>query len=321
MSEKYNEKTTAEEVAAAYRANIEGKVVAITGVTWGGIGAETARVLASNGAKLIFVTGRKQSVLDETIKKILEESPNANIKGVIMDLSSFESVRKAAAEVNAATDQVDVIINNAGVMAMPYAKSTDGYEMQFATNHLGHFLWTSLLKEKLFKSKAPRVVNLSSVATLFAPVLFDDINFTNGKETYAPFVSYGQSKTANILFTRELYDLYKDAHNLTAFAVHPGAVTTNLTRHTGTDVQAIAANKDYWGNPVFDEEKVKSLYWKNVGEGSATTMAAAFGDYIAPGSYLVDCQDATSTLYSYATDKSNAEKLWKVSEEFIGQKF
>lgn len=315
----FNHQTTAEETGEFFNEKIKGKTIVITGGTWGGIGTDTARVLVKHEPKLVIITGRKDSVLEESISNIRKETPDAKIKGVIMDLSSFDSVREAADEINSLVDQIDVLINNAGVMAIPYQKSKDGYEMQFATNHLGHFLFTSLLKEKLFKSNTPRVVNLSSSATFRAPVLFDDINFTRGVETYTPMISYGQTKTANILFTRELYDRYSKSNNLLTYAVHPGVVMTNLGRNIELN-DALRA-KDYWGNQRITDSDIDKLYFKNVGEGSSTSMVAAFNDYLPPASYLADCQDKTSTLFPYATDKSNAEKLWKVSEDFIGSKF
>lgn len=162
-------------------------------------------------------------------------------------------------------------------------------------------------------------MNLSSAATFTAPVLFDDINFMKGVETYTPVVSYGQSKTANILFTKELYEIYHKSHNLLTYAVHPGVVKTNLDRNT--PLAELMQAKDYWGNPAINESDLEKLYSKNVGEGSSTTIVAAFNDYSPPASYLADCQDNTSTLYSYANDKSNAEKLWRISEEFIGCEF
>lgn len=316
----FGQNTTAEEVANKYQDNIKGKVVLVTGCTWGGIGAEAVKSIAKYGAELVLYTGRKQEAIDETEKNIKKELPNAPIKGIIMDLASFESIRKAASEVNGLVNRVDVLINNAGVMACPYDTTADGLEKQFGTNHIGHFLFTKLIKDTIFKSPAPRIVNLSSVATFFGPVLFDDINFQNGKETYTPFIAYGQSKTANILFTRELHDRYNKSNNLTAFTLHPGAIQTNLQRHI-SDNSTFSTSKDYWGNPIIKEEDMKTLYWKSVPEGASTTMVAAFNDDLESKSYLSDCQDATATLNNYATDKENAERLWKVSEELIGESF
>lgn len=315
----FNHKTTAEEAAERFHDKIPGKIVVITGGTWGGIGTEAARVIAKNGSKQIILTGRKESVLKESIANIHKETPDANVKGVIMDLSSLDSVKKAADEINSIVDHIDVLINNAGIMGIPYEKSADGYEMQFATNHLGHFYFTSLLKDKVFKSNGPpRVVNLTSSACFVAPVLFDDINFDKGAETYSPVISYGQSKTANILFTNELYDRYN--HKLIAYSVHPGIVGTNLGRYG--DPVALFKSNNYWGKQAVSDETFAQMYMKSVAEGASTTVVAAFSDDDIPGgAYLGDCQDQTSTLLSYATDKSNGEKLWKVSEEFIGQKF
>lgn len=133
----FNHQTTAEETGNFFDEKIQGKTIIITGGTWGGIGTETARVIVKHGPKLVIITGRKYSVLEESITNIRKETPNAKVKGVVMDLSSFESVGKAASEIDSLVDKIDVLINNAGVMAIPFQKSTDGYEMQFATNHWG----------------------------------------------------------------------------------------------------------------------------------------------------------------------------------------
>jgi NAD(P)-dependent dehydrogenase (short-subunit alcohol dehydrogenase family) len=315
----FGQGTTADEVAERYQDRIGGKVVVVTGCTWGGIGAETAKSIAKHGAELVIFTVRKQEQLDETEGNIKKEVPNAAIQGVLMDLASFDSIRRAASEVNKLANRIDVLINNAGVMACPYDTTKDGFEKQFGTNHLGHFLFTKLVKDTVFKSPSPRIVNLSSIANFFAPVLFDDINFQNGKETYTPFISYGQSKTSNILFTRELHDRYNKSNNLTAFTLHPGAIQTNLQRHIVDD--SIYASQNYWGAPIFSEDDLKNLFWKSVPQGASTTMVAAFNDNLQSKSYLADCQDATATLKDYATDKQNSERLWKVSEEFIGESF
>jgi NAD(P)-dependent dehydrogenase (short-subunit alcohol dehydrogenase family) len=312
--------TTSDEAAAKYEGNIKGKTVVVTGGTWGGIGAEAVKTIAKYGASLVIFTGRKEGIIEETIENIEKEVPKAPVKGVIMDLASFESIKKAVSEINSLVDRIDVLINNAGVMACPYSTTKDGFEMQFGVNHLGHFLFTALLKDKLFASSAPRVVNVSSNGTFASPVLFDDINFNKGKEEYRIFVSYGQSKTANILFTRELHDKFNQSNNLSSFVLHPGVIHTNLGRHLG-DLSAFTTEKNYWGEPVISPEEIAKIEFKTVSQGAATTVTAAFNDDLPSGSYLSDCQDVTKILRDYATDKANAERLWKVSEDFTHQSF
>ncbi|KAA8916851.1 hypothetical protein TRICI_000970 [Trichomonascus ciferrii] len=317
---KLGKHTTSDEAAAKYEENVKGKTVVVTGGTWGGIGAEAAKTIVKYGASLVIFTGRKTEIIKETLENIEKEVPNAPIKGVIMDLASFESIKKAVSEINSLIDRVDVLINNAGVMACPYSTTKDGFEMQFGVNHLGHFLFTALLKDKLFASPAPRVVNVSSNGTFISPVLFDDINFNKGKEEYRIFVSYGQSKTANVLFTRELHDKFNKSNNLTSFSLHPGVIHTNLSRHL-EDMMVFTKEKNYWGEQMFTVEDMQNLEFKTVSQGASTTIVAAFTDEHPSGSFLSDCQDVTKTLRDYATDKKNAERLWEVSEEFTKQSF
>ncbi|ANB14575.1 Env9p [Sugiyamaella lignohabitans] len=319
----FDSKTSSEEVAQAFSSEIKGKVFLVTGATWGGIGADNARVLSGHGAKLVIVTGRSQSKLDETIGNIKKENPNANIRGLILDLSSFKSIRKAAEEVNNYSENIDVLINNAGVMACPYSKTEDGFELQFGTNHLGHFLFTNLILKKILSSPHPRVVNLSSMGHGLAPIIFGDIGFSDGA-TYERFHAYGQSKTANVLFSRELSRRYK-SQGLVSFSVHPGAIMdTNLGRHMNFDgdINNIGIPKDYWGTDDFYHD-MANVRMKNVTQGGATTLVAALDPAIASqsGAYLDDCQIHEDFCRNHAKQPNDAFKLWNLSEELVGQKF
>ncbi|ANB14388.1 Env9p [Sugiyamaella lignohabitans] len=320
----FNHETTSEQIAEAFGSQIKGKVVLVTGATWGGIGADNARVIAASGAKLVIITGRSQAKLDETIENIQKQTPNAIVRGLILDLSSFKSVRKAAEEVNAYAEDIDVLINNAGVMACPYSKTEDGFEMQFGTNHLGHFLFTNLILKKLLATPHPRVVNVSSLGHGLAPIIFGDIGFSDGAK-YDKNHAYGQSKTANILFTRELHRRYNKEHGLVAFSIHPGAILdTNLARHMdiNNDYANIEVPKDYWGTGDF-AQNMSTLKMKNVSQGGATTLAAAFNPEIASqsGAYLDDCEIHEEHCRNHAKQSNDAFKLWTVSEELVGQKF
>jgi NAD(P)-dependent dehydrogenase (short-subunit alcohol dehydrogenase family) len=211
MSNKnFGATTEAEEVATYFENEIKGKTVLITGATWGGLGAEAARVIAKHHAALVIVAGRKQESLDDTIQKIKAENSSANLRSLILDLSSLESVRSAAAEVNTYSESIDVLIYNAGIMGGPHYTTKDGLEGQFGTNHIGPFLFTNLILPKILASKtgASRIVNVTSIAHIITPVIFEDPLFDNGK-TYNKWWAYGQSKTANILFARELSNRYK----------------------------------------------------------------------------------------------------------------
>jgi NAD(P)-dependent dehydrogenase (short-subunit alcohol dehydrogenase family) len=308
----------ADEVATYFQQEIEGKTVLITGCTLGGLGSEAARVLAKHHAGLVIVAGRKQEALDDTIQKIKEETPSANLRPLIIDLASLDSVRHAAAEVNAYPEAIDVLINNAGIMASPYHTTKDGLEGHFGSNHIGPFLFTNLILPKILASKtgAPRIVNVSSIGHILAPILLDDPSFDNGK-SYNKWWAYGQSKTANMLFTRELSSRHKN-RGLTAFCLHPGGIQTNLGRDM-TPEDALEPVTDYYGNVI----DVTDFTPKTIPQGTSTHIVAAFDPSIASesGSYLVDCQIAMDQAKPYAIDDTQADQLWKLSEKLVGQNF
>ncbi|KAI8576442.1 hypothetical protein K450DRAFT_256773 [Umbelopsis ramanniana AG] len=319
MSNKnFNSKTEAEEVATYFENEIKGKTVLITGCTFGGLGYETARVVSKHHAGLVIVAGRKQEALDDAIEKIKAETPSANLRSLVIDLASLESVRHAAAEVNTYPEAIDVLINNAAIMASPYHTTKDGFEAQFGTNHIGPFLFTNLILPKILASKtgAPRIVNVSSNGHTLSPIHFDDPFFDNGK-AYNKWWAYGQSKTANILFSRELTKRYKSA-GLTAFSPHPGVIFTNLARDVDMAEFSVPI-KDYEGNVL----QVSEADFKSLGAGTATHIVAAFDPNIASesGSYMEDCQIAMDQAKPYAKDDTEAAKLWALSEEIVGQKF
>jgi NAD(P)-dependent dehydrogenase (short-subunit alcohol dehydrogenase family) len=311
---EFTRETTSEEVAEEFCSQINGRVFLITGATFGGIGAEAGRILAKYGAKLVILAGRSLENLEITAAKIKEATPDAELRPLVLDLSSLASVRKAAAEVNSYEENIDVLINNAGVMGNPYTETVDKLESQFGTNHVGHFLLTNLILSRLLASPSPRVVNLTSVGHEICPILFDDIGFSAGKK-YDRWHAYGQSKTANILFTRELA---KRHERLVALAVHPGAVGTNLMRHNAMEDVVANPIKTYWGEPF-----AKEWFFKSLSQGAATTLVAALdpakNGY--SGSYMDDCQVHDERCMEWAKDMNHANKLWKLSEDLVGQKF
>jgi NAD(P)-dependent dehydrogenase (short-subunit alcohol dehydrogenase family) len=311
---EFTRETTSEEVAEKFSSQIKGRVFLITGATFGGIGAEAGRILANNGAKLVILAGRSLENLEITAANIKKETPHAELRPLVLDLSSLASVRKAAAEVNSYEENIDVLINNAGVMGNPYTETEDKLESQFGTNHVGHFLLTNLILNKLMASPSPRVVNLTSVGHGIGPVLFDDIGFSGGKK-YDRWHAYGQSKTANILFTKELAKRHPE---LVALAVHPGAIGTNLMRHNTMESVLENPIKTYWGEPF-----VVDWFWKSLSQGAATTLVAALDPAKKgySGSYMDDCQVHDEHCMEWAKDMNNANKLWKLSEDLVGQKF
>ncbi|RDX40636.1 NAD(P)-binding protein [Lentinus brumalis] len=304
----FNASTTGEEAARALSSSIAGKTILVTGVTPGGLGAHFVKVVAAHQPKLLILAGRSAT---KTRGRTLE-----------LDLSSQVNVRKAAAEVLFWQGPVDVLVNTAAVMGTPYEKTVDGIEMQFGTNHIGHFLFTNLIMRKLLESSTgPRVVNVSSAGHRRSDIRWDDVGFQDGK-AYHKFRAYGQSKTANILFSLELVQRL-GSKGLQAFSLDPGAVPTNLSRYVvdGDGAAAKALDKEMGfkqGSDTFP------YTWKNLTQGTATHVVAAFDPKLDEhnGSYLKDCQLApVDELQPFAADKNSATRLWKLSEELVGQSF
>ncbi len=301
----FDKDTTTDEVLQGI--DLTGKTVVITGGT-SGLGQESARVMAGKGAKVV-ITGRNmdkaRAVADEIDGDVTVEE---------LELGSFDSIKSFAQRLLANHPKIDILINNAGVMACPYAETSDGFELQFGSNHLGHFLMTQLLMPAL--GEGSRVVSLSSAAHQFAPVMFDDIGFKS--TDYDKWAAYGQSKTANSLFAIGLNKRLQSKGS-EAFSVHPGVIETELARHmTEEDMEMFAAGIESGAIPV-----------KTVPQGAATQVYAATAPELAGkgGAYLADVQIAPmeegtedfSKVRPYAVDEEAAERLWIVSEEMISQ--
>ncbi|KAK9761355.1 hypothetical protein K7432_013809 [Basidiobolus ranarum] len=322
MIYEFGRESTAEQVANALSDSIQGKNVLITGATWGGLGAEAARVIAKHGANLVIVAGRRQSSLDETVAKIKQETPDSNLRPLIIDLASLDSVRHAAQEVNGYPEPIDVLINNAAIMASPYQATVDGFESQFGTNHLGPFVFTNLILPRLLASKCgARVVNVSSTGHHMSSIRFSDPGFSNGNR-YNKWQAYGQSKTANILFAKEISNRYK-SKGLTAFSLHPGAIVTNLQDHLNMAEECSSGLLDAEGQPFFTEQMQHWNEPKTLAQGTATHIAAAFDPSIRDqsGSYLLDARINNAAARTYALDNYNARKLWELSEMLVDTRF
>ncbi|KAF4310124.1 Short-chain dehydrogenase/reductase SDR [Botryosphaeria dothidea] len=299
------------------------KVFVVTGGS-AGIGVETIRALHSTGATVITTVRnvpKGQAVVDE----ILASSPSntAPIHVVKAELDSLDSIKEGAKEILAKSNgKVNVLINNAGVMATPFGHNKDGFETQFGTNHLGHFLLFQLLKPALLAAATPaspsRVVSLSSSAHRLAPVRFDDFHFANGD--YDPWAAYGQAKTANIWLANEVERRY-GARGLHATSVHPGIIWTGLQVH-------MEASADAWKK---DPEMARNM--KSAAQGAATTVYAAVSAEWARkgGRFLADCveqgplregDDVMSLRNSghaaWAYDEEKEARLWKESLKMVG---
>ncbi len=311
----FGAETTTDEVLEGI--SLSDKLVVITGGA-SGLGAETARAMAAKGAQIVIPV-RDLSKGEAAAQEIRSATGNDNIEVMEMDLGSMESVRAFADAFLAKYDRINLLINNAGVMACPKAETADGLEMQFGTNHIGHFLMTNLMMPAVLKGKG-RIVNLSSRGHHRDEVHFDDLNFENRE--YEKWASYGQAKTANVLFTVGLEKRLADK-GVHSYAVHPGGIVTNLGRHLNEqDVTDLMAR--------MKESSGDAPVLKSVEAGAATTCFAATAPELEGkgGVYCEDChvaevddEDPTGSVRSYAVDPKKAEKLWVVSEQIVGQKF
>ncbi len=304
---------TTDEVSAGV--DLSARQVVITGAS-SGLGVETARALANCGAAVLMVA-RDAQKLDAAVAQVSQSVPGASIDTAIIDLADLDSVRSGAADILSKCPTIDLLINNAGVMACPLQRTAQGFEMQFGTNHLGHFLLTGLLAPALIAGAPSRVINLSSAGHRFAPVDMEDPNYHN--RHYEKWQSYGQSKTANALFSVGL-DQRLQGRGVRAFAVHPGMIMTELSRHmVPEDFAQIARGR-----------KPEELPFKTVEQGSATSVWAATALELEGlgGLYLEDCHvaepatpDGDGGVEAYAVDPVLADQLWQISEDLVGEKF
>ena len=281
-----------------------GKIFIVTGTT-SGLGEGTATVLARKNATVIMAA-RNIKKAESVANEILEENKNAKIDIQELDLSSLESVNNFSTSINKKYKALDCLINNAGIMACPYSKTKDGFEIQMGTNHLGHFALTGQLISLLKKTPNSRVVNVSSIAHTSGNIDFDDLNWE--KRKYRTWSAYSDSKLANLYFTYELSrKLEKDKGNPIILASHPGWTATDLQRYSGV---ANFMN-------IFLGQKVKVGTLGGI--RAATDPTAKSNDYFGSPSmggmkgYPVLVM---SNELSYNTD--NAKKLWKLSEELTG---
>lgn len=298
--------------------DLTGRTVFITGGN-SGLGQETARAMAAKGATVIMA-GRDSAKLDEAVAAIRAAQPDASLETIICDLGNLASIRACGTEARARFDKVDLLINNAGVMACPLMRTADGFEMQFGTNHLGHFALTAellpLVEAGANTKGSGRIVNLSSRGHHMGGVDLDDPNFI--ERDYDPWASYGQSKTANVLFTVGLEARY-GAKGIHAYAVHPGGIQTNLGRHMTEKMMAALLARVTTNDSGFA--------WKTIPQGAATQCWAATAPELEAkgGVYCEDChvaavddQSSTGGVRTYALDPAAAERLWTISEQLTG---
>ncbi|CAG9953800.1 unnamed protein product [Clonostachys rosea f. rosea IK726] len=317
----YSYETTAEEVANDLKSQIAGKTILVTGVSPKGLGAAFAEIIAQYGPECIILATRDLSKAEETGQAIKATSPSVRTHSVELDLASLDQVRKAAAKIQSFGEKIDVIVNNAAIMASPYFKTVDGIEGQFAVNYLGHFLLTNLLLPDMLARNVPiRIVNVSSNGCRYGPVRFGDLDFSDGKH-YNRWISYGQSKSASMLYTKALVEKLGHRH-VHAFSLHPGVIMTNLSRSVAMEefaelgeLDKIQGHAHYWNQP---------FGIKSPSQGVATHVFAAFSPEIekSNGAYLTNCKvKDVKHVYCWTRDSIDAERLWELSEKLVGQEF
>ncbi|MDI1464698.1 SDR family NAD(P)-dependent oxidoreductase [Catellatospora sp. KI3] len=298
--------STAAEVAAGI--DLTGRRAVVTGGA-SGIGIETARALAGAGAQVTLAV-RDTAAGARTAEDITATTGNKDIHVTALDLTDLASV---AAFVDGWDGPLHLLINNAGVMATPETRTSRGWELQFATNHLGHFALATGLHPALAAADDARVVSVSSTAHLRSPVVFEDIHFR--EREYEPWAAYGQSKTANVLFAVEAQRRWA-ADGITVNALMPGGIRTNLQRHI-TD-EDLARLRSATGSGDFQ--------WKTPEQGAATSVLLATAPYLSGvgGRYFEDCNEAgpnqpgTRTgVAAYALDPEAAQRLWQVSVDTL----
>jgi NAD(P)-dependent dehydrogenase (short-subunit alcohol dehydrogenase family) len=284
-----------------------GRVAVITGANTG-LGYETAAALAEKGAHVVLAV-RNLDKGKDAVARISADSPQADVALQELDLTSLESIRAAAAQLRSDYDRIDLLINNAGVMWTPKSTTKDGFELQFGTNHLGHFAFTGLLLDRLLPVEGSRVVTVSSIGhRLRADIHFDDLQW---ERSYSRVGAYGQSKLANLLFTYELQRRLAPQHTTIAAAAHPGGSRTELTRN----LPALIARASALIEPLFQGADMGALPTLR----AATDPGVLGGQYFGPDGFG---QQQGYPKVVASSDKSHdldvQRRLWAVSEELTG---
>jgi NAD(P)-dependent dehydrogenase (short-subunit alcohol dehydrogenase family) len=325
MAEKLGATSTTDDVLAGV--DLHGKRILVTGVS-AGLGVETARSLAARGASVIGAA-RDLEKAEQAIAQARRDAAAAggSIELIELDLASLKSVRACADKLQAQGKPLDIIIANAGVMATPFGKTADGFETQFGTNHLGHFVLVNRLASLI--PSGGRVIALASSGHRFANVDLEDPGFE--RTPYEPFLGYGRAKTANILFAVG-FDQRHRGRGVRAAAVHPGGIQTELGRHM--DEGQMTAMLERINAQLASEGKAP-FEFKTIPQGAATSVWAAVvatADEVG-GRYCENCHvskivadDVVITPISegvraYALDPAGAEALWRKSEEMVGESF
>ncbi|KAL1493226.1 hypothetical protein ABEB36_011319 [Hypothenemus hampei] len=291
-------------------ARLDGKTAIITGCNTG-IGKETAKDFFERGARVIMAC-RNIEKATEAANEIKSSCISKENVGELvveeLDLTSLQSVRKCAETILNKESKINLLVNNAGVMMCPQQLTTDGFEMQFGTNHLGHFLLTLLLLPKIIQSTPARIVNVSSTAHERGSINFEDLNYN--KRTYNALEAYSQSKLANVLFSRELAKRLKENNisDVTVYSLHPGVINTELGRHLKTTYGAFV--EALWG---FFKWAIKTPK-----QGAQTIIYCSVDENCANESGLYYKECATTSPAKAAKSEEDAQRLWDESLKLVG---
>ena len=314
---RFDRDSTADEVLDGM--DLSGKVFAVTGSS-SGLGEESARALAARGAH-VAMAARDAVKIAEAVDRIRASVPDADLSVHELDLADLSSVARFTERAAGALDLIDVLINNAGVMACPQGRTADGLETQFGTNHLGHFALTLRLMPLLRKAHNPRVVTLSSGGHRIADVDLDDPNFE--ATPYDAWVAYGRSKSANAHFAAELARRCGDG--LLSFSVHPGAIVTRLGRHLTPELTEALMARARASASRQGGSSGGGMRFKSVEAGAATQVWAATSPDAAAhnGGYLADCGPTAPGpgdrgYEPWIDNPSTAGRLWELSESLVG---
>lgn len=277
------------------------RMVVLTGGT-SGIGRATAVSLADLGVRLLLV-GRDPARAEETLAILEESTGRTDVEVVLGDFASLDEVRRLAGEIGERTSRIDVLLNNAGLTLTSRQTSVDGHERTFAVNHLAPFLLTGLLLPRIVASAPSRIVNVASEAHRFGRIDWDDVQ---NERRYSALRVYGQSKTANMLFTREL-SRRLDGTGVTVNALHPGGIRSNLGRGNGVLLDAV--------------QRAVGLFLRSPEQGARTSVHLATSDELLgkTGGYYARCRPKTAAAHAF--DDAAARRLWQLSEELTGMPY
>ncbi|ETN44010.1 uncharacterized protein HMPREF1541_10875 [Cyphellophora europaea CBS 101466] len=310
----FNSMTIGTDVVAKFNDRVEGRTFLITGTSPAGIGAETAYCLGKAHPRLLILAGRSPSRIQPVLDKLRAEGVNAEV--LLLDLSSQKSIRAFVETVRQENIRIDVLINNAAIMACPYGLTEDGIETQFATNFLGPFLLTNLLLQA--DLIVERIVNVSSSASVRSPhyllAPLDDLTYSHG-QSYDPIQAYGVSKLALVLYTRALAAKVA-SRGITTFSLNPGSVISPLQQNVTEEMRQKAFKAALKEDPNFTPPVRKTLQ-----QGCATQLRAGLDPHLRDqsGAYLDDCQ--VVELKQHQGSFHARGKLWTIGEHLVGESF